>query len=201
LGDAVTYPGWSRWAPPFRVVPSDRVRFQGIFKMLASGGFVTLGLARSTGDSYSRWMLLGLVLSAAGDAFLLSDAPRAFLAGLSAFLLAHLAYAAAFAPISHPSLPVLAGVATFTAGVLAWLWPRLGAMRVPVVAYASVIGGMVWLATGVDGALVPVGALLFWGSDLLVAQRQVGPRSPLDLAVGWPLYFTGQYLLALSIGR
>ncbi|MEI6226995.1 MAG: lysoplasmalogenase family protein, partial [Deltaproteobacteria bacterium] len=87
------------------------MRFQGIFKMLASGGFVTLGLARSTGDSYSRWMLLGLVLSAAGDAFLLSDAPRAFLAGLSAFLLAHLAYAAAFAPISHPSLPVLAGVA------------------------------------------------------------------------------------------
>jgi uncharacterized membrane protein YhhN len=169
--------------------------------MLASGGFVTLGLLRSTGDSYSRWMLLGLLLSAAGDAFLLSETPRAFLAGLSAFLLAHLAYSAAFAPISHPSPAVLAGVAIFTAGVLAWLWPRLGALRVAVVAYASVIGGMVWLATGVGGALVPAGALLFWGSDLLVAKRQFGPRSPVDLAVGWPLYFTGQYLLALSIGR
>jgi uncharacterized membrane protein YhhN len=165
------------------------VRIQGIIKMLASGGFVVLGLVRYTGDPYSRWMLLGLVLSSAGDAFLLSEAPRAFLAGLSAFLLAHLAYAAAFGPISHPSLPVLAGVALFTAAVLAWLWPRLGAMRV------------VGLATGVGGALVPAGALLFWGSDLLVAKRQFGPRSPLDLAVGWPLYFTGQYLLALSIGR
>ncbi len=169
--------------------------------MVASGGFVTLGLVRYTGDSYSRWMLLGLVLSAAGDAFLLSEAPRAFLAGLSAFLLAHLAYAAAFAPLSHPSPLVLAGVALVTVAVLTWLWPRLGAMRVPVVAYASIIGGMVWLAAGVDGSLVPAGALLFWASDLLVAKRQFGPRSPLDLGVGWPLYFTGQYLLAMSIGR
>ena len=169
-------------------------------KMALTAGFVAAGAVRSTGDSYSRWILLGLLLSAAGDAFLLSDARRAFLAGLSAFLLAHLAYAAAFAPVARPALPVLAAIALATAAVLAWLWPRLGAMRLPVAGYALAIGLMLWLASGVDRPFVPAGALLFWLSDLLVAKRRFGPASPLDRAVGWPLYFAGQYLLAFSIG-
>jgi uncharacterized membrane protein YhhN len=59
---------------------------------------------------------------------------------------------------------------------------------------------MLWLASGVAGVLVPAGALLFWLSDLLVAKRRFGPTSPLDRAVGWPLYFAGQYLIALSVG-
>ena len=168
--------------------------------MVLSAGFVAVGLVRSTGDAYSRWIVLGLLLSAAGDAFLLSDERRAFLGGLGCFLVAHLAYAAAFAPVSHPSLPALAGIALATAAALAWLWPRLGSMRIPVLGYAVAIGLMLWLASGVSRALVPVGALLFWLSDLTVAKRRFGPRSPLDRAVGWPLYFAGQYLLALSIG-
>ncbi len=169
--------------------------------MALAAGFVAVGAIRSTGDSYSRWILLGLLLSAAGDAFLLSEARRAFLAGLSAFLLAHLAYAAAFAPITDPVSPALAGIALATLAVLAWLWPRLGAMRVPVAVYALAIGIMLWLASGVDRPFVAAGALLFWLSDLLVAKRRFGPTSPLDRAVGWPLYFAGQYLLAFSIGQ
>jgi uncharacterized membrane protein YhhN len=169
--------------------------------MLLAAGFVAVGALRSTGDPYSRWILLGLLLSAAGDAFLLSEARRAFLAGLTAFLLAHLAYAAAFAPVSHPASPVLAGIALATAAALAGLWPSLGAMRVPVMAYATAIGLMLWLASGVGRSIVPAGALLFWVSDLLVAKRRFGPASPLDRALGWPLYFAGQYLLAFSIGR
>jgi uncharacterized membrane protein YhhN len=176
------------------------VKIQGSLKMLLAAGFVALGAARSSGDSYSRWILLGLVLSAAGDAFLLSDARRPFLAGLVSFLLAHLAYAAAFAPVSHPVPLVLGGIAVATAAALSWLWLRLGAMRAPVVGYASAIGLMLWLASGVAGVLVPAGALLFWLSDLLVAKRRFGPTSPLDRAVGWPLYFAGQYLIALSVG-
>ena len=118
-------------------------------KMALAAGFVAVGAVRSTGDSYSRWILLGLLLSVAGDAFLLSEARRAFLAGLLAFLLAHLAYAVAFAPRARPALPVLAVIALATAAVLAWLWPRLGAMRVPVAGYALAIGLMLWLASGV----------------------------------------------------
>ncbi len=169
-------------------------------KMALAAGFVAVGAVRSTGDPYSRWILLGLLLSAAGDAFLLSEARRAFLAGLLAFLLAHLAYAVAFAPRARPALPVLAVIALATAAVLAWLWPRLGAMRVPVIGYALAIGLMLWLASGVGRPVVAAGALLFWLSDLLVAKRRFGPASPLDRVVGWPLYFAGQYLLAFSIG-
>ena len=169
-------------------------------KMALAAGFIAVGAVRSTGDSYSRWILVGLLLSAAGDAFLLSEARRAFLAGLLAFLLAHLAYAVAFAPRARPALPVLAVIVLATAAVLAWLWPRLGAMRVPVAGYALAIGAMLWLASGVGRPVVPAGALLFWLSDLLVAKRRFGPASPLDRVVGWPLYFAGQYLLAFSIG-
>jgi uncharacterized membrane protein YhhN len=171
-----------------------------VLKMALAVGFVTLGAARATDSPYSRWVLTGLVLSAAGDAFLLSEARRAFLAGLSAFLLAHLAYAAAFAPVSRPGMAMLAVVAAATAGALAWLWPRLGSLRLPVIAYACAIGLMLWLASGVGRTGVRAGALLFWLSDLLVARRRFGPPSPLDRPAGWTLYFAGQYLLALSIG-
>ncbi len=174
---------------------------QGWIKMALAAGFVALGASRAGGDPYSTWMVTGLLLSAAGDAFLLSDSRPRFLAGLSAFLLAHLAYAAAFAPLSKPSPPALAVVVLSTAAVLRWLWPRLGSMRGPVVAYASVIGLMLWLASGTGRPVVLLGALLFWLSDLLVAKRRFDPRSRLDRAVGWPLYFAGQYLLALSLGR
>jgi uncharacterized membrane protein YhhN len=176
------------------------LNFQGYVKMALAAGFVAVGAVRSTGDSYSRWILVGLLLSAAGDAFLLSEARRAFLAGLLAFLLAHLSYAVAFAPVARPAFPVLVVIALATAAVLAWLWPRLGAMRAPVIGYALAIGLMLWLASGVDRPVVPAGALLFWLSDLLVARHRFGPTSPLDREVGWPLYFAGQYLLAFSIG-
>ena len=170
--------------------------------MALSAGFVAVGVARSAGDPYSRWILLGLLLSAAGDAFLLSDERRAFLGGLAS------ASCSPTSPTRPPSRRSPArpsrrwpGSRSLTAAVLAWLWPRLGAMRIPVVGYAVAIGLMLWLASGVGRALVPAGALLFWLSDLTVAKRRFGPRSPLDRAVGWPLYFAGQYLLGLLGGQ
>jgi multidrug efflux pump subunit AcrA (membrane-fusion protein) len=76
------------------------------FKIAASCGFVLLG-ALSAGDLYGWLVLAGLVLSAIGDVLLLSDAHRPFLAGVGVFLLAHVSYAAAFAPSSRVS-PVAA---------------------------------------------------------------------------------------------
>jgi uncharacterized membrane protein YhhN len=181
------------------MAPSPRA--VALLKTLLSVGFVATGAFRAqAGDPYSGWMVAGLVLSAVGDAFLLSEGRCAFLGGLTAFLLAHLAYAAAFAPASAPSPWGLVLVAAATGAVLLWLWPRLGRMRVPVVVYACAIGGMLWLAWGTGRDGIRAGAVLFWLSDLLVAKRRFGPASRLDRPVGWTLYFAGQYLLALSIG-
>ena len=73
------------------------------------------------------------------------------------------------------------------AGILTWLWPHLGEMRLPVLAYCAVIGAMVWLALG-----------LFFVSDLFVARGRFVRPGKLNQLVGWPLCYAGQFLLALS---
>lgn len=169
-------------------------------KLGASLAFVALALARRPHGAFDLAVLAGLVLSVIGDGLLLSRRRAAFLGGLAVFLLAHVAYVVAFAGRSRPSLPAGALVVLFTAGVLRWLWPHLGGMRGPVVAYCAAIGAMLWLALGVDRAEVRLGALFFFASDLLVARdRFVRPGMTNRLA-GLPLYYAAQVLLALAIG-
>jgi uncharacterized membrane protein YhhN len=145
-------------------------------------------------------VLAGLCLSLAGDALLLSARRPAFLAGLVAFLLAHLAYAVAFAGRSAPPAWLLLPLAAALALVLRWLWPRLGSMKGPVMAYCLVISAMLFLALGVDRPEVRIGAVLFYLSDLTVARDRFVAEERVNRVVGLPLYYAAQLLLALSIG-
>ncbi len=169
------------------------------FKLAASAGFVALALSLRPETPFERWVLAGLCLSAAGDLFLLATSRRFFLAGLVAFLAAHLAYAVAFAPVASPSPWTAAAIAGATALALRWLWPRLGSMRLPVAAYCAAIGVMLWLALGVGRLEIGLGGLLFWLSDLLVARDRFVRAEPLNRLVGLPLYYAGQYLIALAL--
>lgn len=169
------------------------------FKMTASAGFVALALALRPETPFDRWILAGLCLSAAGDVLLLAASRRGFLAGLVAFLLAHLAYAAAFWPAASRSPWTAAAILAATALALRWLWPHLGSMRLPVAAYCAVIGLMLWLALGVGRPEIRLGALLFWLSDLLVARNRFVRAEPLNRLAGLPLYYAGQYLIALAL--
>ena len=165
----------------------------------ASLAFVLLALALGVDSVFDRWVLAGLLLSLLGDLLLLSAGRRAFLAGLVAFLLAHLAYAAAFAPVSATPPWVVLPMAAALALVLRWLWPHLGGMKGPVCVYGVAICAMLYLALGVGRPEVRLGALLFWLSDLLVARdRFVQPGLGNRLA-GLPLYYTAQLLLAASV--
>lgn len=177
-----------------------------VSKATASACFVALGLARwQAGDGFGTWLVAGLLLCAAGDLCLLDD--RSFTAGLLAFLLGHLAYLGAFTTALPPSawpLPILIVVVAAGGAAALWLWPHLGRRRVPVLAYIVAISLMAWggLATAAAGALpvrAAVGAVLFYLSDLAVArQRFVWPEF-VNRALGLPLYYLGQLLLALSI--
>ncbi|HEU4384626.1 MAG TPA: lysoplasmalogenase [Anaeromyxobacteraceae bacterium] len=169
------------------------------FKVAASAGFVTLALALGPEGPHERWILGGLCLSALGDVLLLSVSRRGFLLGLVAFLLAHLAYAAAFWPVATRSPWAAAAVLGATACVLRWLWPHLGRMRLPVVAYCAAIGLMLWLALGVGRTEIRLGGLLFWLSDLMVARHRFVRAEPRNRLVGLPLYYAGQYLIALAL--
>src|SRR5690606_4544433 len=124
-----------------------------------------------------RWvMVVGLVLSLAGDVLLLLP-ERWFLAGLAAFLLAHVAYVIAFWMTDLSVAGLAAGVAV-VAVCRVVVGPRFAparrdpanrAMVVAGCAYALVISAMVVSAFGAWSAWAIGGAFLFYVSDATLA--------------------------------
>lgn len=169
-------------------------------KAAASLGFVLLALSLGVHGAAERALLAGLVLSVAGDVLLLSSRRPPFLAGLVAFLLAHVAYAASFAAQGAPPAWAAPPILAVAALVVRWLWPHLGPMRVPVLVYCAAISAMLWLALGVPRAEIRAGAALFYASDLFVARDRFVRAGFVNRAVGLPLYYAGQLLLALAVG-
>jgi len=177
-------------------------------KLAASTAFVTVAiLSGASRSAYGRVVLVALVFSWFGDMFLLGEAPHLFLAGLASFLLGHIAYVIAFSihGLSRKwSIYTLVPIAVISVLVSAWLTPYIPEdMLVPVRTYTVVISLMVIMAFGTRGAggslLIPVGATLFYFSDLSVAAGQfVEPAFP-NYVWGLPFYYTGQLLLALSV--
>src|SRR5688500_2280631 len=97
------------------------------FKTSASLGFVLLGLSQaSVADTFDRFGLLGLVCAAVGDVLLALPGERSFLAGVGAFALGHLAYAAAAAVYAWPQDVPSYALAFWVPSVVAyrWLFPR-----------------------------------------------------------------------------
>jgi len=182
-------------------------------KLIASAAFVALGTMGIHGG-FGTWMFAGLVLGAVGDAALLGRGKRAFLVGLGAFLLGHLAYVVGIAQLEPPgrwladagwrvALPIAGGVA-----VLAMLWRRLGGLRLPVIAYVAAIVAMVIAAiaaarAGVlprpQGGWLATGAVLFFLSDLAVARDRFVGRAFSNKLWGLPAYYAAQILIAWSM--
>ena len=156
---------------------------------------------------YARSIALGLAFSAAGD-LLLELRETTFLLGVGAFLLAHLAYTAAF--LGEARRPCFGWALLFAAwggGVVWALGPglRAAAMLTPVTVYTAVICAMMWRAAARlgDGTwssrLAFGGAVLFAASDTLIAVDRFSDLAP--PGVRWAimiLYWTGQAGLAAS---
>ena len=177
------------------------------FKIIAALSFIGLALYLGAWESsYGRMVLLALLLSFAGDVLLIADEkPALFLAGLVAFLLAHLVFAAAFAHLgmywryvgfAGPPVIILLSI------VVRWLDSYVGGgMRFAVAAYIVVIGGMVCMSVGawVHSPLIPTGAVLFAISDIAVARQRFVKPEMTNKLWGLPLYFIAQLLLASSV--
>ena len=145
---------------------------------------------------------LALVLSAIGDMFLaLGEERRVFVAGLSSFLLAHVVYVAGFFPFldvpSTEALVLQAACVTAALALVARLWPRLGALRLPVLAYFGIIMVMVCGSLSVPEASVwlPVGAIIFAVSDSLIAVRKFGRGFAFANELVWATYVVAQFLI------
>ena len=164
-------------------------------------------LGQATLPFYKYMIITGLVFSLAGDVFLMLPADR-FVAGLVAFLIAHLFYIAAFASeisalIWWPLVPaVIYGIVIYT--ILA---PSLGKLKLPVLIYVMGILIMAWLAwerwiqTGQSGALLAsVGAVLFVISDTILALNRFRGTFKPARGLNLTTYFAAQWLIASSVG-
>ena len=177
-------------------------------KLGASSSFVLVALLLGGHETlYGRLILGALALGWLGDALLLSNRIRLFLAGLTAFLLSHLCFTLAFVTgaFSMPALAlgVVAGVGVGVA-VVRRLWPHLSnAYKLPVLAYVAAILAMCAAALGFAAASSRwqplLGALIFMASDLFVARDRFIVKDFTNKAWGLPTYYTAQLLLAWSV--
>jgi len=173
---------------------------------------ITVFLQPDANETFTRYVKVGLIFCLGGDVFLALSGLKWFRAGLVAFLLGHVLYILAFnflIPFNGWFSPGDFFILAISLGACRWLWPHLGAMKLPVLAYVAVITLMVFGAWAVfkrpdlpltGKALIFWGAILFYLSDLLVARDQFIRKAFSNRLIGLPLYYTGQFLLAFSPG-
>jgi uncharacterized membrane protein YhhN len=193
---------------------TGNLRIKGIFKPITSAMFLLTALMQDPQHLYDWLIVAGLGLCAIGDVALIRRERSWFLAGLVAFLLGHVAYAVAFNTRAslltlHP-VPMAAIIAV-SIGLFLYFRPHLGKMLWPAAAYIVVITLMLISAMAVaageggsvgPGLLVPLGATLFYVSDITVARDRFMPGVGFaNRAYGLPLYYAAQFLFALSIGH
>lgn len=153
-----------------------------------------------------HWVLTAALLASAGGDIALALDPPDWTAGIAAFALAHLFYIAIFAAriarggVRWATTPVSAAILLYAVGMLLWLGPDMGALRLPASLYIGVILVMAALAVAARGSwLVALGAAFFVLSDSLIALEAFK-----DVALGavpwvWITYAIAQLALAAGI--
>jgi len=159
---------------------------------------------------YTMGALGGLLFSLGGDiALMFKQYRHAFTIGLGLFLVAHVVYAVTFTWLGRFSIWDLLSAAVLLIAVL-WFYrliePNLGAMKGSVIAYMLIISVMVSRALSTlvspvfsagQALLVVFGALLFYGSDMILAANRFW-RPWRYHRVSLVFYYSGQLLIALA---
>ena len=178
-----------------------------LFKPLTMVLIILILVLGSEGVTLYKGLILGgLIFSLLGDIFLMLPGDR-FQAGLAAFLVAHLFYIVGFLidqgkPVFWPIVPMIG-----LAGLMVWiLRDGFGEIRFPAYAYIGALAAMVWLAwsrwiTGgqLDHLLAFMGAGFFALSDLILGINKFKVEMKAARALDLLTYYTGQWLIALSV--
>jgi uncharacterized membrane protein YhhN len=176
-----------------------------VFKPITT--LLLLGVVGVPQTTFAGLIWAGILLSAVGDVALLWHSKRAFLVGLGAFLLAHVAYVVAFLGVAvwSPHVAIVAVVMAVSSFLLLRaIWKGAAEIRGATIAYAVVISAMVVAASATIGGPLPlalfaaVGSVLFYISDSSLALNLF--RKPIPhvafLAIG--VYWIGQLGIAIA---
>lgn len=191
---------------------------QLIAKPLLMPLLIMYHLERTT--TKSRILIGALLFCWIGDVLLMFQQKDElfFLAGLGAFLLGHMLYIATYRQFQNKSigkeligpqkirfsLPILlTGM-----GLITVIYPGLGSLAIPVIIYAVVIMIMVLTALyrfGKTNAesfwLIFVGALLFMGSDSIIAINKFYVAFSFSGLAIMSTYLAGQFMIVEGIAR
>ena len=180
-----------------------------VFKILLIPALIIL--LNSAEGAGKKILLAGLIFSWLGDGLLLfeSSDPLFFVAGLASFLTTHIFYIIYFLRIrsSTASLlkkqPLLILPVIGYAVALVWLlFPHLGALKIPVMAYAGVISAMLICSlyaygkiNNASGNAYLLGAAAFVLSDSLLAINKFYQPIPYAGVFIMLTYCAAQYLI------
>ena len=187
---------------------SKSAAWRALLKTTAALGFVGLAVTHGQVETgVGLWILIGLLLSLTGDICLLPrGAGGSFLAGIGAFLLAHLAYLGAFLHIGVDFSWLIGSVVLLGPigwAIHRWLSPDVSEkLRLPVLIYIVVIIAMVAGAIGAWGRdqtlyLLPITAGLFMLSDVGVAMTRFKSAGISTKIWASPSYFVAQLMFAI----
>jgi uncharacterized membrane protein YhhN len=191
-------------------------RATAVFVALAAADTALAGMGRDRARWLTKPLLMPVLMAgsdrssrrplafgAAGDVALLGSSDAAFTAGLASFLAGHVAWIAALRhrPGSGRlrSRPVLALPYLAAFGSLnAYLWPRTGKDRIPVLGYSTALLAMALVALDSGSPQAAAGGALFMLSDSLLAlEKFAGIRLPAHEGLVMATYTSAQASLAL----
>ena len=162
--------------------------------------------------AYYHYLFVGLIFCLIGDVFLALPQKKAFMVGLVAFLVGHVLYIFSFSSLIQIYYWISAWlfiIFCMSALIFLWLRPHLKSKLIPVLLYILVITVMAsgawavfWKSSfQISGRIfILLGSLCFYFSDVFVARNKFIKEEYRNRLLGLPLYYTGQFLLAFSVG-
>ena len=157
-------------------------------------------------QSYPYWIIAGLLLSLAGDIFLMLPKDR-FIPGLVSFLIAHLLYVTAFVSLGGFGSNLLLLLIWSIPALMVYqlLAAHLGKLKLPVIFYMAAILIMAWQGTEAgllmgknQGIFAIAGVTLFVISDSTLAINRFRQHFKSAQAVVLGTYFPAQLCIALT---
>ena len=148
--------------------------------------------------SVNKLFIAGLVMSFFGDLFLLISG--GFLAGLGSFLIAHVLYILTFSRnFEKRNFALLALIVIYILGLISFLYPHLGALKIPVIVYGFTIGTMMYMALGTCRKWLIIGAFLFVLSDSILALNIFHKHSTISSLSVMFTYVVAQFCLVYGM--